>query len=239
MKSLGVYVINLQSRSDRLAAISAQLSEYAMDFIRVDACTPENTNYPNLTPSVGAIFHSHIVALDEFSKSSFDYALILEDDAHLDKFIDFSALINHVGSDFDFIQVGFLKNNLIDRLEIIYFNLRKKFILTSFKVARRLLAESKLVQSSRSRLIIREHLTFPSDWVSSNIQAGAHAYIVSKNFATKALEFADNPFLAIDDFYMAMGRMRLLAMYRLKKSKVSQSNLGSDVVSRFKMNQEN
>lgn len=238
MKSLGVYVINLQSRPDRLAAISNQLSERSMDFIRVEACTPENTYYPNLSPSVGAIYHSHKIAMELFINSTFDFALILEDDALLDERVDFCALINRVGSEFDFIQVGFLKNNLIDHLEIIYFNLRRKFIVVSFRIASKLLRDSKLVQELRSRLSIREHLSFPPDWVSSNIQAGAHAYIVSKNFAAKTLEFAANPFLAIDDFYMALGRMRLVAMYRLKKSKVSQSNSRSDVVKRFKMNFE-
>ena len=236
VKSLGVYVINLKSRPDRLAEVSAQLSERAMDFTRVEACTPEDTNFPNLTSGVGAIYRSHTIAMKHFLDSKFDFALILEDDACLDREIDFYSLVNRIESKFDFIQVGFLRNNLTDFIEVFYFNLRRTLILKGFILARKLFGESKLVLEATNRLVIKEHLNFPSNWVCSNIQAGAHAYIISRNFATKTLELATNPFLAMDDFYMALGRMRLLAMYRLKRSKVSQSDLGSDVLNRFKLN---
>ena len=238
MESLGVYVINLQSRPDRLESISAALKSRGMAFDRIEACTPGPEKSEFLALGVLATFNSHVKALKTFLDSGKEFALILEDDAEFIERFSLVSVIEHLNNDIGFIQLGFLKSNLVDNFEVFYFNLRRTFICRTFQIIEKLVPKFVEVLNLKSRLVISEHSFVPDSWIASNIQAGGHAYIVNRTFASGIIQIGEKPFLAIDDLYMALGRMRTFSMYRLKSSQVGQGNFGNDVANRFKMEEK-
>lgn len=234
MTSLGVYVINLQSRPDRLHQISERLALINVPFSRVEGCTPNELVSSYLSPSVQAIFESHLTVIKVFLESSSSFALILEDDAKFDANLPLENYVQEMQSGIDFLQIGFLKNNLVDVFEIFYYNFKRAVIMNFYNTIKSISPRGKLAVSCKQRLVIRDHLICSKKCVASNIQAGAHAYLISRKFAQGVLEISEIPFLAIDDLYMALGRMHTFGMYRLRSSRVSQGDYTSDVVSRFK-----
>ena len=83
---LPVFVINLDHRTDRWAAISANLKQIGVEAERLPAITPDRTMMPitgGLNPSQAACLESHLCALQELLWTEHPAALILEDDAEL------------------------------------------------------------------------------------------------------------------------------------------------------------
>ncbi len=234
MTSLGVYVINLQSRPDRLLQISEKLASVNVPFSRVEACTPNGLTSDYLSPSVHAIFESHMAVMRVFLESNSNFALILEDDASIDGALNFEKYVLEMQEGIDFLQIGFLTNDLVDKFEIAYFNTKRRFSMAIYNAIRSISPMAKMTISLGQRLVIQDHLRFSRGCVASNIQAGAHAYFISRRFAQGVLAISNIPFLAVDDLYMALGRMRTFTMLRLTSSIVGQGDFTSDVISRFK-----
>lgn len=96
---LGVYLINLDSSTDRLAQASAELKKHNIDFERISAVDGRQLDVKtyagyNSTRSnaytgrnlIGAeigCYLSHKKALETFVSSEYEYALILEDDLNI------------------------------------------------------------------------------------------------------------------------------------------------------------
>jgi hypothetical protein len=134
-------------------------------------------------------------------------------------------------SNLDFLQIGYLKLNIIDRIEVVLRNLydylirlgflNKFFMFFGFK-------ESERMKNQSWRK------TLPSSFIVNDIRYGAHAYIISSDFARSILQLKEPHFLAIDDLFVALGRMKSFRMARLRNSRSSQSDSESSVLVRYK-----
>ena len=94
MGSLGIYVINLKRRSDRLSSMQSRLSNLDFTVVEaIDGSDPESFVHSlesDFTAPELACIASHAKALEAFLKSEHDACVILEDDLVFgDGFFDF------------------------------------------------------------------------------------------------------------------------------------------------------
>lgn len=227
------YLINLDERRDRLEYAERQLSAVNLEYVRVSAikATEKFSNqYPYVTPSVAAIWLSHLSALREFLGTDETHALVLEDDFQIEcskKKLHSVLLENDCG---DFFQIGFLVTNFFDRISLYSNN----FWDFSLKV---------LEKYSRSRFPFANYLSskylvygkknVKISTVCNDIRAGAHAYIISREFAERVLEFNQPVLFSTDQFFISLSKMHTFRMLRLRRSIIGQTNSISSVQSRF------
>ena len=227
------YLINLDDRRDRLEYAERQLSAVGVEYLRVAAIRATekfSTEYPYVTPSVAAIWLSHLSALREFLETDETHALILEDDFQMkcSKKKLYSVLLEHEYG--DFFQIGFLVTNLFDRINFCSNN----FLDFSFKV---------LEKYSRYRFPFANYLSTKYlvygqknakfSTVCNDIRAGAHSYIISREFAEKVLEFNQPVLFSTDQFFISLSKMHTFRMLRLRSSIIGQTDSISSVQSRF------
>lgn len=227
-----VYVINLDSRKDRWQSVVKQSHLLGSQIIRVRAQDTSNQNgeeNPYLSDGVFAIWRSHQLALHEFLLTSESHCLIMEDDFLLTKKYSSAKIESFAAGEFDFIQLGFLKFGILDRLNLLAKNASDVFFKFLHKISLILPGTN-----FNSRLFISSQGGIMINLVVANIRPGAHAYLVSRKMAEALLEINSPPFLSTDLLYMALGEMRCFKMVRTRRSLVRQSNSKSSVMDRFK-----
>lgn len=229
------FLINLDNRPDRLASAIAQLKQHGIQFQRVSAVNARNvsiTDNPYVTSGVAAIWLSHLKALRVFVDSGEPYGLILEDD------FDVRCNLKQLGrvltycDGYDFLQIGFLITNIVDYIEYKLSNL----VDFSAKV----LNKFSKIRMFPAHLLSNKFLVYDQDGVpfrivAHNVRPGAHAYIVSRNFAQTLLEFNSPILFSADQFYISLAQMRSYRMGRLRKAVILQTNSPSSVSQRFKV----
>lgn len=225
------YVINLDSRPDRWADVIAQKSLLGLEIYRVSAVSSEDVNVsPHVTPVIAATWQSHQKAMRAFLDTMDKYGLIMEDDFVLHKNWKKDRLNVIASLNADFLQVGFLITNSIDRVQIVLSGTLDFFL----KILRNLaFTFGFLGVRLRRKLLIREQVGIPWKIVCNDIRPGAHAYIVSRDFAQAALSINSPEFLSADAVYIAMGWMRSFKLLRFRQSLVDQSNSESSIMDRF------
>lgn len=233
---LKILIINLQSEGTRRLRCTEQLQGIKHEFIiAVDGRGLANEAGGLVTASVEAIWLSHLKALNTFLNSDYEYGLVLEDDfdiANTEEFKDILGLITKY--QFDLVQLGWLNTGfdvaiLKNYERVTYWIFRLLNSLSRFNSVIKKLVNGRLRPTRASEV--------PSFAIPDSFLPGAHAYMVSRDFATAVVRLNTPTFLAADDFYMALARMRAFNVFRLKKSIVSQkgaSTIGSD---RFTRNQ--
>ena len=222
------YVINIDESTDRLAHFKAMNIRFGREFIKVAAVTPENSDLSQVkfvSKSVAACWYSHLKVYSSFLDSHYDFAFIQEDDSLL-KNLDLAHYTDFMQNhQIDFLQIGFLSGTMGRRTEIYGRNFLHAFLLTVKFFAKRL----SVLNWINKKPIVREiHLENPQ-LVPADVRAGTHAYIISRHFARNVKGLNDPIFLAADDFYMALSRMRSFSMYRLFKSKSKQGSWKSTI----------
>ncbi len=225
------YVINLDSRSDRWADVIAQSSLLGLEIQRVSAITSETVVVsPFVTRVIAATWQSHQKAMQSFLESNEEYALIMEDDFVLSN--RWKPELLHQSSKLraDFLQVGFLITNSIDRMQITLNGAVDALLKFLCKLAK---VPGFVGSRLRNKLLIREQSGIPFKIVCNDIRPGAHAYIVSRDFAKAALQINSPEFLSADAVYISMGWMRSFRLLRFRESLVSQSNSESSITERF------
>lgn len=122
---LKIFLINLDSRPDRLAYVSKQLDELGLDFIRISAVIGKDLNLEEqrLFDKRGFILEqkkelvlgeigcamSHRLIWQKMLDENIDHALILEDDVNIDEYlVDFLKKTIHY-QEFDFLNLSFTK----------------------------------------------------------------------------------------------------------------------------------
>ena len=225
------YVINLDSRSDRWADVIAQNGVLGLEIHRVSAVTVDSVvASPYVTRVIAATWQSHQKAMKLFLESSEEYALIMEDDFVLLNRWRPELLRLYTALGADFLQVGFLITNSVDRIQLTLNSIFDGFLKVLHKL-------SDLFGFIRNRLgkklLIREQSGIPFKIVCNDIRPGAHAYIVSRAFAQAALQINSPEFLSADAVYMSMGWMRSFKLLRFRRSLVAQSNSESSITERF------
>ena len=117
-----VYIINLDSRQDRWQSVIHQAQLLNFQFVRIsaiDSSQPNTDSNPYLADGVFAIWKSHQRALNQFLATSESHCLILEDDFLLTKKYSSAKIETFAAGEFDFIQIGFLKFGVLDRLNLL------------------------------------------------------------------------------------------------------------------------
>jgi len=230
---MNAYLINLDGRPDRLTSATAQLQNLGINFRRIPAISPDKDFaelFPFVTPGVAAIWLSHMKALSAFLATKEESALILEDDLEIKvKSGKFYEILS-TSENFDFLQIGFLVTNTIDSVQFLFNNIKDLF----FKILNRFSNTSlPYSQFFRSKYLVYDQDETPLILVKHNVRAGAHAYVVNREFA-KVLLNLNNPIIfSTDQFYISLAAMRSFKMARVRKSIVSQSSSQSSIQSRF------
>ena len=231
--AMKAYLINLDSRPDRLEQSILQSKYLGFELVRISALDfgqISDKDFCYVSRSVGAIWSSHIKALNKFLESDDEFALILEDDFIIDRLLDEKYLKRIQFEKFDFLQLGFLQINLKDRFDVQYYNYRD----TCLKLLTGFCKKSKFLQKRYgSRRLVLEQIGVRHAIVISDIRPGTQAYVISRNFAKAMLEINSPVFLSADLLYMSLGTLRTFSMARTRKSVINQSDSPSSVISRF------
>lgn len=231
-KTIPLYVINLSKDVDRWASVSGEVSDHPFQTKRVDAVNAIDLPRSEfVSPGVNAAWLSHMKAMQEFLDSKEEIAIIAEDDFHLVNPLKFFTKFNSLRwSEWDLVQLGFLKPGLDTRLKIRFANLENLLFRVLGKVS-----ELKVIRNMRfsSRMRVRQSLLTPNGFVIDDCQPGAHFYMVRRSFCEAILTLNHPQFLSIDDFYTALSRMRTFKMIRVKHSLVSQKPFAAWAGPRF------
>ena len=225
-----IYLINLDSRIDRLDSATANGLKFNFEFDRIGAIDSAGFSNKYVTPQVGACFESHRLAWQNLVKSGKSIGLVLEDDFDFKSFSLVEIENFFESRQIDFLQLGFLKTGFRDRFHLVFTNI-KHSLLYVIKFSASLLR----VQSMLDRILIREVILGFPELVPSDIRAGAHAYVIRSEMAAELIKLNDPVFLAADDFFMALGRMRGFSMHRFFGSRCGQIPSPTSIPSRFKI----
>jgi hypothetical protein len=221
------YVINLDSRVDRWTDVKAQSSQLGIEIVRISAVTHETVSpSPFVTRVIAATWQSHQRAMGSFLESDDDFGLIMEDDFVMSRGFELKGFDLHSTLRSDFFQLGFLITGPTDRIQVLvngYVDASLKFLRFASKGAKNL----------KGKLLIREQFGIPFNVVCNDIRPGAHAYIVSREFARAAQKINSPEFLSADAVFMSMGWMRSFKMLRLRKSVFGQSKSQTSITERF------
>lgn len=226
-----IYLINLESRPDRLATATNQLNKLKLDFQRIQAV--DGSGLPSnrfLTSNVFACWQSHILTFEAFLRSEAKYALILEDDFVILQPSSFDRNMNKWTSlEFDLLQIGFLVPGFYNKFRMVFEEIEKLF----FKLLSKIAVITKL-HSISSRLRVREAGTTPFWMTASSFLPGTHAYLISRSLASAIVtEGASN--LSADEYFIALAKMRSFKIGRLWKSRVGQNGSQPSIQQRFKI----
>ena len=230
--TMRVYVINMENRTDRWEEVLGQEAKIGFSFTRIVVESRANVNLSIekfSTLSVVSTWNSHMKAMKCFLATEDSHAIIFEDDFVLKSSLkDLCAKINF-DNDVDFIQLGFLHTSPTQFLSIKlvnFFNviLRLTGYLANFCPT--------IFQGLTRKKLVRDNFNIPFNLIPNDIRAGAHAYIISRRFASSVQQFNSPTFLSADGAFMAIGWMRSFRMYRLRRNLIKQSNSISSVTDR-------
>jgi len=230
MNTIQGYVINLESRPDRWQDCLKQSSAFPFQLNRVPAISAHEiaAEEPFVPGGVAATWRSHQRAMSYFLNSKSSHALILEDDFLVKR--DISKIINLVVSsdDFDLVQIGFLSPSLTRTFIRYLFGMRDLVLKLLFRLT------SLFRERLSNKLLVREQSGVSFAFVLNDIQAGGHAYIVSRKFC-EAAQLMNNPsFLSADGVLMALSETRTFRVARTRRNYIKQSDSESSVHERFK-----
>jgi GR25 family glycosyltransferase involved in LPS biosynthesis len=210
MTKIPIYIITLDSRVDRQERISKVLNELQVSYEFIYSNKHDNQNFsplPMANQLEVAIWNSHIRAMKQLLGSTYDWALILEDDAIMEQvspeFIDQTIFryLSFFSDRFGIIQLGWIPNSrktgfeaAIARLfKLIFgvnrFDLKSQIVyLNEFGILDFLQITKKLKEASRRRML-----------PLVGMRLGSHAYLINRQAATELIQRFDNRHL-IDDF---------------------------------------
>ncbi len=228
------YLINLDERPDRLARAKHQFELIGLSYERISAIKPTNNFsklYPLVTPGVAAIWLSHMYCLEKFLKSGEESALIFEDDFSFTKKALTPAFLTNLPREYDLFQIGFLKTNVIDKIDFLIantFDLYLKFLCCLSRFP------SSKLQRLQSRFLVSDQLGAPWGHVRHDVRPGAHAYLVSREFASYLVELNNPLVFSTDAFFISLAKMRSFNMARFRRSQIGQDGSKSSVATRFR-----
>ena len=225
------YVINLSSRPDRRDHALSQISRFGLNSKMIEAISVENLvnrDFGFLTPPAFACWQSHMKALEYFLASKEPFAIVLEDDFQIDKFEALQRSLRKINlDDFDIIQIGYLVNNLRERIEIFGKNVETIVFLCLSK----LINVSPVLNSKyANRLRVKRAYGVPVGFVPDDLRAGAHSYFISRSAAQKIVSnFRMQNILTVDGFLISTNWTRPFRTIRVSRSHISQMKSPSSI----------
>lgn len=226
----GILVISLDTDTQRREACISQLFGYKYEFVSaIDGRGKGDLSNGLVTAPIEAIWQSHCLALARFLAGSSRYCLILEDDFLIKDRKRFDDLVRKIlQEEFDLVQVGWLTTGG----DILLLRTYEAILYSLFRALNRISRSShKLTKILEKKLRPARALQVPNFAIPDSFLPGAHAYFVSRNFAEMVLRLNNPTFLATDDFYIALSKMRSSNVFRTRRSFVQQhgkSSTGSD-----------
>lgn len=226
---IGIFLINLDDRKDRLDSSTKQLNAIDLPFVRVSAVPSKNVEESIfLTDSVLACWKSHLKTYSILVESDLEYALILEDDFLIKNPKKFSSFLENLETErHDLLQIGFLLPGIFNRLRWIFEELEKLiFYFIGF------VSSIIGLRSLSQRLRIAEASSASVIYTQSSFLPGTHAYLINRKMAS-ALMSLDSPQFSADEFFIALSKMRSFRMARFWRSLITQSNSAPSINDRF------
>lgn len=230
-----VALINLKHRIDRKENALKELSKLNLPVVTIYGILCDDQSNPSkyVTNQVAGCWMAHLKALD-YSANATKPTLIVEDDLLISNKIAqiIKILKNFESAEIDLLQIGFLTNSWTEAL----FRLSRDFVSNMEIIFVRLclwLPPEKIKTISRrarfqeANLRHRVRVSLGSESVSNNFLAGAHAYVVSPNFASILKELNEPILFSSDQFLMSLSAMKTFRIYRTSKSLIKQ-NLKSE-----------
>jgi GR25 family glycosyltransferase involved in LPS biosynthesis len=239
MKSLMLFnvpwfVINVDSDTNRWDSCLEEEKNNGLTLTRIEACKPKERaglvdNY--VTEGVHAVWESHLKAYIELLNSEHNYCVVLEDDFHIKNLNSLTKLVQNLNfNDWDMIQLGYITPGIDDRIRQLVANAESTIFKIIYRFCR---LTPHLSKNFANRLRVIEAGIEPKGFVANDFQPGGHCYVISKRLAAAVLLLNKPMFLATDDFYMALSRMRSFKIIRVRKSLVSQLPFAKWSGSRF------
>lgn len=220
---------------DRWQSVEEQISKFSLKVERVPAFESRDVLSNELefvTSGVHAVWKSHMKCMQLLLQSSSTHALILEDDFKILKPKQlFSSLLRSEVRAYDVIQLGWIVPGIDNRIDLVFKQLEHFIFRSTFRLLKTLKVGPKQV----SRLRPRAHGNAPKGFIPDNFQPGGHCYMVSRKFASSILKMNDPQFLAVDDLYIALAKMRTLKFIRSKRNLASQRPFQKWQGQRFKI----
>lgn len=217
------FVINLDSDTRRWKSCQDEAKVNGLTLTRIEASKPNEKGLHDadyVTEGVRAVWDSHSKAYVELLNSKHNYCVVLEDDFHIKNLSRFTKSIKKLNFDeWDMIQLGYVTPGIDDRIRQIVANIESSIFKVIYKICELLPYLSKKYVD---RLRVTEAGVEPKGFVSNDFQPGGHCYVISRKLAAAVLLLNRPMFLATDDFYMALSRMRSFKIIRVRKSLVSQ-----------------
>lgn len=231
---VGIFLINLDDRTDRLESSTKQLKAMGLQSTRISAVSfTEVEGSMFLTPPVLACWKSHLKTYSALIASDFDYALVLEDDFLIIKPKRFSRLLQSRQIEkHDLMQIGFLLPGMFNRLRWCFEELEKIVFYTFGHFSKTIGLKSFL-----PRLRIAEANYSSLRYTQSSFLPGTHAYLINKKMAAALIQL-DSSHLSADEFFIALSKMRSFRMARVWRSLITQSNSAPSINVRFVMRGE-
>jgi GR25 family glycosyltransferase involved in LPS biosynthesis len=240
--SLPAYVINLESRRDRLRHVRHEFELVGLDFKLIEAVPAdavESTEVATTGQSPGKIacWMSHRRAWRHAQDSGATYCLVVEDDVRWLR--NPGPLLDRIGSlppdAFDLLQLGSLQRgprSVPARARWAHKaakSIRVTRVLSrrSEVVERWFVERSQLLSRSLDDVEMTSVLEAATTWGSFG--SGTHAYVVSRQFLSHLLKYNQPVFLSADDALSALAHQQTFRIGELTESIATQAPLASDL----------
>ena len=251
---MNIYLINLDTREDRLKNVLGRVSGLAASLIRVSAVSGEdirNSEIPVFaTDNTVANWNSHMKVLRLFLESGDEYCVVLEDDVlFINEGVDFlEKLLNSQLSDIDILQFGYLAiNGRLDSGIRESSNRRKEIFLRILKIlAVKIVPIFSIFKGlekriDRSRRILRilqqnEKLLGLGSPLVEGFEAGTHCYLINRKAALVLLKYNYPMLMGADLALIVLAVARNILITRTTLSYAIQDNSPVSIGEHSKLN---
>lgn len=227
--NIRAFCINLDSRTDRLENLEIQAKKLPYKLERFSAVTPAGlteAQYSYVSDSVAACWQSHVMLFNKIVDEKIDIALICEDDFDLSD-LDLNEITNFmIGNRVDILQLGFLYGTIGRRLDLYGRNL----LHCVLHIMKKFYAWLPFLRKFREFRILSELRFSEFKYVPYDFRFGTHCYLISFNAAEKIRNLNDPQFLAADDFFVSLSKMKHFESVRLLISGVKQMDSPSSII---------
>jgi GR25 family glycosyltransferase involved in LPS biosynthesis len=228
--SVRAYLINLDSRTDRLTETAPQLQQLALDFTRVSAIKASEITAANnmLSAAQYACWQSHLQAMKQIVASGTPFGIISEDDIQIIDYKRLQKLLNSpILNRIDLLQIGWIRSGFKERLMIKLINLESS-LFTLIAILGKLSPFIQYKYGSRLR-VLRAGYVSSFKFICDDFKSGGHFYLISRKLCLEILSLNMVPMIPIDTFFATLALNHKYRIYRLRSSLVAQSNSPSSI----------
>ena len=252
MTKFPIYILTLDSRTDRQDRIKNALDELQMDYKFIYSRKKDNEKFaplPLANQIEVAIWNSHACAMRNLLSTNHEWALILEDDAIIDEvssdfmnrtIIDYLSVL---GKHFGIVQIGWIPNSEKHGFQAFLAKIfRKIFGLNRFDLKSRVnyFAEIGLMETwevTRYLSKVSKQRIVPL----IGMRLGTHAYLINRKACAELIQRFENRHLVIDFKTIDQDLLSLTQFFeegsainavRFNKSFVGQLQVDSDNINK-------